>query len=158
MCLLPPLVCSFLVFSSFRFTPPLFRVILFLISKSSKKTHDCEHEVSPLGVASHDVRPVALLDAQHLQPLHIDEQPPSECTFVVSLHVRKCGGSTVRSLFQAMAPAWQEGGMGSIEGLRGLFWVEVHQFEDIVSFNKGVDVMRSTAEPGCKVGSCGISG
>ena len=85
------------------------------------------------------------------------------CTYVVNLHVRKCGGTAVRSLFSGLA-GWQQIGtfcselpelISKAAGLHkrsGRYWSEVHCDEDIVDFNDGVSKLRAMLEPrGCRV-------
>jgi hypothetical protein len=83
-----------------------------------------------------------------------------QCTFVAHLHVRKCGGTTVRNLMERLGDGWvQQGGYCSsmaehaalaVPG--GKQWIEVHCHEDLVAFNEGVAQLREKVEPaGCTV-------
>ena len=79
------------------------------------------------------------------------KKPP--CVLVMNLHVRKCGGTSVRNLFQSMAPEWTEcEDHSNLSEVDGLAWAELHQDEDIVDFTEKVTSVRASLEPrGCQV-------
>lgn len=100
----------------------------------------------------------------------IPEQAPEEastCTFIASLHVRKCGGTSLRRLMEDLiSQGYEESEPPSYcetmslhstpENLAkvssGRHWSETHCDEDIFTFNEGVAELREQLEPaGCKV-------
>ena len=82
------------------------------------------------------------------------------CVFVANLHVRKCAGTSVRSMFTHM-PEWEQSGMycspmsahaSDPNNRAGRHWSETHCDEDMGHFNDGVRELRKQLEPeGCKV-------
>lgn len=80
-----------------------------------------------------------------------DNNQDQPCVIVANLHVRKCGGTSVRSLFQAM-PDWTEMQAGNSAPPAGRFWIEVHDDEDVASFNSIVDDLKAGEHgPTCKI-------
>ena len=85
------------------------------------------------------------------------------CVFVANLHVRKCGGTTVRAMFQGLAAegTWAPSGSycsamdlhhKDADNAHGRHWSETHCDEDIDHFTAGVRSLRAAIEPaGCKV-------
>jgi len=101
----------------------------------------------------------------------ISESQSDDCVIVAHLHLRKCGGTTVRRLFShpdfVAKYAWQQ--LGSYcdyrmlkntnvmkllkdADFKGKFWHEQHCNPDIGDFNLQVDELRALVEPkGCRV-------
>lgn len=80
------------------------------------------------------------------------------CTFVLSLHVRKCGGASVRTLFDRMED-WQLMPEGVIYNGNpvGQHWMEASGNQDLTSFAGFVGRFRKAVEPqGCKVVSTAL--
>ena len=82
------------------------------------------------------------------------------CVFVAHLHVRKCGGTAARKLFEGMRDAgWEQSGNScspmaahlSTEP-NGKKWSETHCDENIFRFDESVARLREKLAPeGCKV-------
>jgi len=123
---------------------------------------------SPLGApstSSSQAKPKALTvdQAQAIINGEAVPVPTSDCTFVANLHVRKCGGTTVRHLFEELSSGgvWEQSAgyctamnahAHDEKNKHGFHWSETHCDEDIGHFNEGVKALREQLEPaGCKV-------
>lgn len=72
-----------------------------------------------------------------------EDHADKSCTIVANLHVRKCGGTSVRNLFQSMED-WTEMQAGNPAPPAGRFWMEVHDDEDVANFNQIVEGLKTT--------------